>query len=76
MEYLKKNIWIVSGLIIGAAGGYIYYVYVGCLSGTCPITSNPLSSTLYGALMGAVLFNMFAKEKPKKSEVEKMNDQV
>jgi hypothetical protein len=39
-------------IAIGAAAGYAYYYYVGCVTGTCPITSNPLLSTMYGAFMG------------------------
>jgi hypothetical protein len=58
-----KLTWI--GIVIGALGGYLYYHYVGCVSGTCPITSQPLSSTLYGAMMGGLWFNMFQKEKLK-----------
>jgi len=44
------------GLILGAIGGYAYYYYVGCASGTCPIQSDPVIMTLYGAGMGGVLF--------------------
>ncbi|MFN8135538.1 MAG: hypothetical protein U0Z17_10045 [Bacteroidales bacterium] len=36
----------MAGLIIGAIGGYLYYHFVGCASGSCGITSNPFSSTL------------------------------
>lgn len=43
----------------GAVAGYLYYYYVGCASGTCAITSRPLNSTLYGAAMGGLLFNIF-----------------
>ena len=28
--------------IIGAIGGFLYYRFVGCASGACPITSNPI----------------------------------
>ena len=35
----------------GAGGGYLYYRFIGCASGTCPITSNPWSSTVYGAVL-------------------------
>lgn len=42
-------------VVIGAAGGFLYYKFVGCASGTCPITSNPWSSTIYGAVMGLLI---------------------
>ena len=61
---IKYKITII-GLIIGALGGYVYYHFIGCLSGSCAITSNPLNSTIYGALMGGLFFNMFQKEKIK-----------
>jgi hypothetical protein len=53
------------GIVIGAIAGYSYYFFVGCASGTCSITSKPLNSTLYGALMGGLIFNMFVKETKK-----------
>lgn len=62
----KKGIIITTaGVIIGAITGYLYYHYIGCVSGTCSITSKPLNSTLYGSLMGGLLFNLFVKEKKK-----------
>lgn len=58
----KKGILLtVLGVLIGAVTGYVYYAEIGCLSGTCMITSKPLNSTLYGALMGGLLFNTFMK---------------
>jgi phage shock protein E len=62
MSFFIKNKLVFIGLLAGAAGGYLYYYYVGCASGTCPITSRPLNSTLYGAVMGGLLFSMFKKE--------------
>ncbi len=41
-------------VLIGATGGFAYYYFIGCLSGTCPITSNPWTSTGYGALLGLI----------------------
>ena len=62
----KKAILLTGiGIAIGALAGYGYYFYVGCASGTCAITSKPLNSTLYGALMGGLIFNMFVKENKK-----------
>ncbi len=62
----KKALLITGiGIAIGALAGYAYYFYVGCASGTCAITSKPLNSTLYGAVTGGLLFNMFVKDTKK-----------
>lgn len=39
----------------GAALGYLFYKKVGCPNGSCPITSSPYRSTLYGGVMGLLL---------------------
>lgn len=65
---IKKNIITIIGVFIGMAGGFLYWKYVGCASGTCPITSNWTTMLPYGALMGGLLGNMvqgfFVRQKP------------
>jgi hypothetical protein len=56
-----KLTWI--GMLLGATGGYLYYYFWGCNSGTCSITSSPLNSTIYGTIMGAFLLNIFEPSK-------------
>jgi len=67
IEKIKKLIFTRTflGVIIGMIGGFAYYYFIGCSSGSCPITSNPYISILYGALFGGVLFY-----KPKKKQKE------
>ncbi len=57
------------GLIIGAIGGYIYYAKVGCVSGTCAITSNPWMSTAWGGAFGYLIFDIFKSVKKKPGNV-------
>lgn len=64
----KKYLLTILGILLGAIFGYLYYYFVGCASGTCNITSKPLNSTLYGAMMGGLLFNIFEKKPKKNSE--------
>lgn len=58
-DFLKKNRMIVIGVVLGALSGFLYWKYVGCVTGTCPITAKPLNSTAYGALMGGLLLSYF-----------------
>jgi hypothetical protein len=51
------------GIIIGAIAGFLYWKLVGCSNGTCMITSKPINSTLYGALMGFLVAGIFTKDK-------------
>ena len=46
---------IIAGILIGGLLGFAYYKFVGCATGSCPITSSPYSSTLYGAVMGLLV---------------------
>ena len=46
---------IVLSAVIGGVIGLAYQRVVGCRTGTCPITANPYTSTLYGVVMGVLL---------------------
>jgi len=68
-KYLKVfTLFSIIGLILGAIGGYIYYLKVGCSTGSCAITSNPYLSVLWGAAMGYLLGDMFNTKKKDKAE--------
>lgn len=61
----KVIIITIIGVIVGAVLGYAYYHYLDCASGTCAITSKPLNSTLYGAVLGGLLFNSISDYRKK-----------
>jgi len=48
----------IIGAVIGGGLGYLYYKLVGCSSGSCPITSNPYISSIYGAVFGLLIAGM------------------
>jgi hypothetical protein len=61
-KILNKHALKIIGIITGGIGGFAYYHYIGCASGTCPITSNPYITVAYGALLGYLAFDMFKKK--------------
>ncbi len=63
-HYLPMMILAVVGLI----GGFLYYYFVGCASGACPITSNPYISTLYGGVIGVLLGYIVTPGKKKEEQ--------
>lgn len=70
-SWLKKHRLTLIGIPVGAIGGYLYWHFIGCSSGTCPITSNPMNSTLYGMLMGGLLGSSIKTKKIKEEEEAK-----
>jgi F0F1-type ATP synthase assembly protein I len=51
----KLSMKLILFVLGGALAGYLYYRFVGCRSGACPITSSPIISTVYGAMLGFLL---------------------
>jgi hypothetical protein len=46
----KQIAWIAGG----GVAGYAWYYFVGCTTGSCPISSNPYISIGYGVLVAAL----------------------
>jgi len=63
----KKNKKMILGVVIGGVLGFSYFYFVGCKTGTCPITSNPYISIAYGSIIGLFLA-MGSSNSPKKSD--------
>jgi hypothetical protein len=49
----------IIGIIVGGLLGLYYYKKVGCPTGSCPITSNPYGSAVYGAFLGFFISTFF-----------------
>jgi len=69
-SFIKKNLLIIIFSLAGAAGGFLYWKFIGCMSGTCVIKSVWYMSTLYGLVAGYLagslivdLLGKFRKEK-------------
>lgn len=50
---------ISIGIVVGAALGFGWYKLVGCSTGTCPLTSHPFITMLYGAVMGGLIASSY-----------------
>ena len=61
---MKNRKWIRPALFTlgGALAGLAYYRFIGCASGSCPITSSPVGSMLYMALIGWLISGVFSRE--------------
>jgi len=53
----KRTLTTAAGILIGGIGGFMYYHFYGCASGTCAITSSPYASVLWGGFFGFFVTN-------------------
>lgn len=60
-----------TGITTGATAGFLYWYFIGCTSGTCPITSNPYGSIIAGAILGFLLTPSHGR-----GDKKRINDQV
>lgn len=69
-EFIKKHLLVIVFSVAGALGGFLYWKFVGCQSGTCPIKSVWYLSTLWGLafgyLAGSIVKDLLLKIKGKK----------
>lgn len=52
MSFIKKHLFVIILSAAGALGGFLYWKFIGCASGTCPIKSVWYLSTLWGLAFG------------------------
>jgi hypothetical protein len=66
---LKRSVPEIIGMIAGGIGGYFYYIFVGCSGGSCPITSNPWMTILWGSVTGYLLGSFFNNKNNKTKKI-------
>ncbi|HKI88027.1 MAG TPA: DUF6132 family protein [Draconibacterium sp.] len=69
-EFIKNRRLQIVFIAAGALGGFLYWRFIGCTSGTCPIKSVWYWSTLWGAavgyLAGDFIYDILKKRRMKK----------
>ena len=56
--------------LMGSAGGWLYYRYVGCATGTCAVTSSPWLSTGFGCVLGSLLYTVLRPDRSEEQDKE------
>ena len=56
-KWLRPFLFTVGGALVGLG----YYYVVGCSTGSCPITSNPIITMIYMGVVGLLLSGLFRK---------------
>ena len=73
----KKNCQLTSILraiarpLVGSAGGWLYYRYVGCTTGTCAVTSSLWLSTGFGYILGSLLYTVLWPGRGKRQDCDR-----
>ena len=53
MNRIVDKYWKTALFTLAGAGiGFAYWRFIGCTSGTCPLTANWHTTTLFGGLIG------------------------
>ena len=73
----KKNCKLTSILrvialpLVGSAGVWLYYRYVGCTTGTCAVTSSLWLSTGFGYILGSLLYPVLWPGRGKRQDCDR-----
>jgi hypothetical protein len=76
-ELIKKHHFLILFTIAGGIGGFMYWRFIGCTSGTCPIKSVWYLSTLWGLafgyLSGSIIKDLVTKFRARKDKSESID---
>ncbi len=65
-NFVNRYLFEIIGGIVGLIGGFLYWYYVGCASGTCTIKGNWYVMSPYGMILGILLGGIVKSFKRKK----------
>lgn len=51
----RMIITYIAGGAVGALAGFLYYRFIGCRTGSCPLTSTLYGAVLYGTVLGTLV---------------------
>ncbi len=71
LNFIIKYKTYLIGIALGALAGFLYWRFIGCTSGTCPLTSKWYTTTLYGGLVGLLMGVPNKKKEKVSTEPEK-----
>jgi hypothetical protein len=75
--FIRKHLYLILFSAAGAIGGFLYWKFIGCQSGTCPIKSVWYLSTLWGLafgyLTGSLLKDLVMKIRNRKNAIGNIN---
>lgn len=54
-KWIFTNKFRIIMILLGAISGFSYWYFIGCTTGSCPITSSPYISIIWGATIGYLL---------------------
>ena len=55
---------LILGILVGGGLGFAYYHFVGCSTGSCPLTGNPYVTTIFGGMLGGMFAGAFRQTQP------------
>jgi ABC-type cobalt transport system substrate-binding protein len=67
----NKIIFTILSSVLGAIGGYLYFYFIGCTTGACPLRANPFYNILMGALIGYLLIDIIIGYIKKRQKIDK-----
>ena len=70
--FVRKHFLKIIMVPIGGIAGFLYWRFIGCESGTCPIKSVWYWSTLYGVILGYLIADLAVSYLDRRKEKGKL----